>query len=192
MVGKAPRRHAAAVTDELLPGVFQGAAPAGLGAVKPGGGTDRRLTVCGDRLGARGRHPLRGVRLGHFTPPSSGGLHHLPDPVAAPTKPGARHLSVRNSGAPAADDGKFQIACGVRLIMLTEPHDGAERCAQFAELCRAFGHDLFWPHYRGSRSTLRLAVGTVTTAPHQVNAVRTAPGRARTRVAEQATHARQA
>src|SRR6516225_1561789 len=68
MVGKAPRRHAAAVTDELLPGVLQGAAPAGLGAVKPEGGIGWRLTVRWDRLGARGRHALRGVRLGHFTP----------------------------------------------------------------------------------------------------------------------------
>ena len=88
MVGKAPRRHAAAVTDELLPGVLQGAAPAGLGAVKPEGGIGWRLTVRWDRLDARRRHALRGVRLGHFTPPSSGGLHYLPDPVAAPTEPG--------------------------------------------------------------------------------------------------------
>ena len=46
---------------------------------------------------------------------------------------------MRNSGAPAADDGKFQIACGLRLIVLTEPHDGAERCAQ---LCPALAGPL--------------------------------------------------
>jgi hypothetical protein len=33
-----------------------------------------------------------------------------------------------------ADDGKFQIACGLRLIVLTEQHDGADRCAQLCQL----------------------------------------------------------
>jgi hypothetical protein len=53
--------------------------------------------------------------------------------------PGADQCGILGLRRP--DDGKSQIAWRIRLIVLTEPHDSAERCAQLAQLSPAFGRD---------------------------------------------------
>jgi hypothetical protein len=99
-IGQASRRHAAAVTDELLPGALERPAPVGLDTLHPGSWTARRLTLtlCWDRRAAQRRRVMLVIRLGHVTPLQADGLRRMtcprslhpasdPAPVAAPGKP---------------------------------------------------------------------------------------------------------